>query len=135
LKIVIAASLLTNFLVTVNKEYLYAWILHNPTFVKLLELDFIRFKLKNDHEATVFQTWHKGHKISRMLNFQPPCIKLYYFFPKPPLKIIFVLVNSKIAATRTFQRSTSYFINFKSKRRTIVVPLNSKVTTACSTHK
>jgi len=32
LKILTAASLLTNCLVTVNKEYLYAWILHNPTF-------------------------------------------------------------------------------------------------------
>jgi len=57
LKILTAASLLTNCLVTANKEYLYAWILYNPTFVQLKELDFITFKLKNDHEATVFQTF------------------------------------------------------------------------------
>jgi len=35
--------------------------------VQLKELDFIIFKLKNDHEATVFETWHKGQEISRML--------------------------------------------------------------------
>jgi len=35
--------------------------------VQLKELDFIIFQLKNDHEATVFQTWHKGQQISRML--------------------------------------------------------------------
>jgi len=54
-------------LVTVNKEYLYAWILQNPFSVQLKELDFIIFKLKNDHEATVFKTWHRGQKICRML--------------------------------------------------------------------
>jgi len=36
-------------------------------FVQLKELDFIMFKLKNDHEATVFLTWHREQKISKML--------------------------------------------------------------------
>jgi len=36
-------------------------------FVQLKELDFFIFKLKNDHEATVFQTWHRVQKISTML--------------------------------------------------------------------
>jgi len=35
--------------------------------VPLKELDFIIFKLKNDQEATVFQTWHRRLKICRML--------------------------------------------------------------------
>jgi len=36
-------------------------------FAQLKELDFFIFKLKNDHEAAVFQTWHKEQKISTML--------------------------------------------------------------------
>jgi len=36
-------------------------------FAQLKELDFFIFKLENDHEATVFQTWHREQTIFPML--------------------------------------------------------------------
>jgi len=35
--------------------------------LSLKDLKFFTFKLKNDNKATVFQTWHRGQKIFRML--------------------------------------------------------------------